>query len=467
MEHRSSVFVKENADFVRYYIEKSMRYKLLTLASLLIGGILLGPAVGRAQFDPTRESGYTIQPGFVVDHARFTSDEPGHVRLEVYYQVYNFGLKFRPRGGNVYADYTVQLYVDHDDRQVARDSRTREITVANMDAARSTHDFRTSQFNVDLPPDDYKVKCILVDEATGDLHKEEFKVDLKLYDERAPQLSDVEFVQSAEKVDDRNIVFDKGQLRLVPSVSRSFGGTDINRMLYYMEIYRGTDSLDKVVVETKLRHDSKGMVYRDTLTTELDSQRKRQLREISLAGLPPGDYELEVYLRGRRNKKLHHSRHNFTVEWSVEGLLANDFKTALRQLSYIAEPGEIDNLEEKETFEDRVRAFNEFWEARDVTVGTARNEVKEEFYRRVSFADRRFRVLNRDGWRTDRGRIYITYGEPDQIDDNPMSLSSPPYQIWHYYRDGNYRRFAFLDENNDGDYRLLYPFDGLNQRPDF
>jgi hypothetical protein len=93
--------------------------------------------------------------------------------------------------------------------------------------------------------------------------------------------------------------------------------------------------------------------------------------------------------------------------------------------------------------------------------------VKEEFYRRVSFADRRFSILNRDGWRTDRGRIYITYGEPDQIDDNPMSLSSPPYQIWHYYRDGNYRRFAFLDDNNDGDYRLLYPFDGLNQRPDF
>lgn len=48
-----------------------------------------------------------------------------------------------------------------------------------------------------------------------------------------------------------------------------------------------------------------------------------------------------------------------------------------------------------------------------------------------------------------------------------MSPDALPYQIWHYYREGAYRRFTFVDENEDGDYRLQFPYDGLNQRPDF
>jgi hypothetical protein len=39
--------------------------------------------------------------------------------------------------------------------------------------------------------------------------------------------------------------------------------------------------------------------------------------------------------------------------------------------------------------------------------------------------------------------------------------------VWHYTSIGRYRRFLFIDENADGDYRLQYPYDGLNQRPDF
>ena len=71
------------------------------------------------------------------------------------------------------------------------------------------------------------------------------------------------------------------------------------------------------------------------------------------------------------------------------------------------------------------------------------------------------------GWRTDRGRIYVKHGEPDEIDDYPFAPNSHPYQEWHYYHGGRYRKFTFLDENEDGDYRLIYPYDGLNLTPDF
>ena len=75
--------------------------------------------------------------------------------------------------------------------------------------------------------------------------------------------------------------------------------------------------------------------------------------------------------------------------------------------------------------------------------------------------------MGRDGWRSDRGKIYIQYGEPDQIDDYPVAINGKPFQEWHYYRHGSYRKFVFVDEYEDGDYRLQYPYDGLYQRPDF
>ncbi|MCH7812627.1 MAG: GWxTD domain-containing protein [Planctomycetes bacterium] len=76
-------------------------------------------------------------------------------------------------------------------------------------------------------------------------------------------------------------------------------------------------------------------------------------------------------------------------------------------------------------------------------------------------------IARREGWETDRGRIYIIYGHPDQLEDWPYSPNARPYQEWHYYRDGRYKRFLFIDKNEDGEYRLAYPYDGLYQRPDF
>ena len=148
-------------------------------------------------------------------------------------------------------------------------------------------------------------------------------------------------------------------------------------------------------------------------------------------------------------------------------MVKHDFNSALDQLAIIAQPGEIKKMKKIESVEKRMEAFRQFWKERDPSPGTARNEFQLEFYRRVNFANRHFGTMRREGWRSDRGRILIKFGEPDEIDDNPMSLTSPPYQIWHYYKIGQYRKFVFLDENEDGEYRLQFPYDGLDQNPDY
>ena len=72
----------------------------------------------------------------------------------------------------------------------------------------------------------------------------------------------------------------------------------------------------------------------------------------------------------------------------------------------------------------------------------------------LAYADDHFSVLG-PGWRSDRGRIYIQYGPPDQVESRPMNLDSAAYEIWTYIREG--RRFVFVDYGGFGRYELYQP----------
>jgi GWxTD domain-containing protein len=93
--------------------------------------------------------------------------------------------------------------------------------------------------------------------------------------------------------------------------------------------------------------------------------------------------------------------------------------------------------------------IHDFWLKRDPTPGTPENEFKEEHYRRIAYANEHFPSYV-PGWKTDRGRVYITFGAPDEIEDHsnggtyqrPASegggeITTVPFQQWRYnYIDG-------------------------------
>jgi GWxTD domain-containing protein len=104
--------------------------------------------------------------------------------------------------------------------------------------------------------------------------------------------------------------------------------------------------------------------------------------------------------------------------------------------------------------QERDRFIENFWLRRDPTPGTAENEFKEEHYRRIAYANEHFagRVA---GWRTDRGRVYIVYGPPDEIEDHRDDAL--PRQVWRYTLIegvGYDTEVEFTDPGNTGDYRM-------------
>ncbi len=446
-----------------------MRFLRSHSARLLFASILclVFVADALAQVRPREQTRDRQAPLLYVDHAVFKAE--GQLsRLEVYYQFYNFGLTFLDTNGRYEANYRAEVIVrGRGGIQTAADERRRTITIEDPTRVSSHYDFRTSQFNFDLEPGNYEVEFSLYDEYSSMVTTRDFKVKLSEFESSKPLMSSVQFIQASTMAGANRGPFDKGNLRLIPSVTRSFGGGDSARLVYYLEIYPGSDRQDAVIVETRLRHFADGLVYRDTVHTDLASPIVRQLRSINLDTFSPGQYELDIWLRGRRMKKLDHQRHEFTVLWTQEGLLARDWDNELRRLGYISLPGELDPLKEASDLEERREMFDDFWAAKDPTPGTPENEWKREFYRRVNTANQRYSHGRTEGWKTHRGEKYIQLGEPDFIRDVPYSLSGPPYQIWEYYRYGEYLQFTFVDEFEDGDYRLQWPYDGRNQSPIF
>jgi GWxTD domain-containing protein len=108
------------------------------------------------------------------------------------------------------------------------------------------------------------------------------------------------------------------------------------------------------------------------------------------------------------------------------------------------------NLQGKQSF------IKEFWAKRDQTLGTAENEFKRDYLGRVEFANQTFKGGFRNGWRSDRGRIVLIYGRPDEIERFPFSNQNRTYEIWHYYSQQGGLQFYFVDKRDTGDLELVH-----------
>ncbi|MEW5924766.1 MAG: hypothetical protein AB1746_12340, partial [Candidatus Zixiibacteriota bacterium] len=164
---------------------------------------------------------------FEIDCAQFRGEDPELNRLEIYYKIFTSGLQFVRDGDKYRADYEITGTIfDNDGLQVTAFSTEKSITLSSYSATISPADFRISQFKKYLPPGKYKIEFSLNDKNSAGHSKRTLKTELIKYDNRNPQLSGIELVHAVDTafVDS---VFTKGNLSIIPAVSRQLSG-DIN-----------------------------------------------------------------------------------------------------------------------------------------------------------------------------------------------------------------------------------------------
>ena len=132
------------------------------------------------------------------------------------------------------------------------------------------------------------------------------------------------------------------------------------------------------------------------------------------------------------------------------------FNQAVLAMRYILVDDEYKNMRRSKP-EKQEELFLSYWKERDPSPETKENELQDEYFSRVAYANSSCKGST-DGWRTHMGEIYIKFGRPDDIEEYSDPFTRIYQQRWHYYRINKY--FDFVDESGFGDYRLTSPFYG-------
>jgi GWxTD domain-containing protein len=146
-----------------------------------------------------------------------------------------------------------------------------------------------------------------------------------------------------------------------------------------------------------------------------------------------------------------HHTVTFRTVWPGMPFSLRDVDVALDALRFLVTPHDLDSLKDG-SFEERRDHLESFWNKRNKTPGTAKNELMAEYYRRVDHAMRTFGTMRApDGSRTDRGRVYIIFGPPTSMDRN-LDPVAGFQETWTYEKQR--KRFVFTDQNKSGNYVL-------------
>lgn len=443
-----------------------MKYKPMLIAFLsLLTGINIF-----AQIIPPR---YSLQLN--VDFARFFGDE-STVFLESYYSFRTDELSYIIENGKFNGGINISVEIKQGESVVDKD----EWTVPSVGTDSTIATIGKTLVGLRkyfLKPGAYDLKIIAVD--INDKQRVDslrFPINISLFPTDREAISDPEICSSIKQIpkDDKNIFY-KNTLEVIPNASLIFGpGLPI--LYYYIEGYNllQNNASEEYILRTSVL-DAAG---KEIITHEKNKKRVNnssvEVGTINTTSLKGGTYTLKISINDtvRRTAAVATKRFFIYKPGQIDSLQTlssggmvsseyalmtdNDIKDEYESLSYIITDGEKKQFEKLSELDAKRKFLYDFWKRRDTEPSTAINEFKEEFMRRVTYVKQTYTSAFRKGWKTDRGRVYIVYGPPDDIERYPSSYDSEPYEIWNYNSLQNGVVFVFIDRTGQGDYRLAH-----------
>ena len=122
----------------------------------------------------------------------------------------------------------------------------------------------------------------------------------------------------------------------------------------------------------------------------------------------------------------------------------------------ISREQDIDTYEKLISVDSKREFLFHFWKMRDMEPETPRNEFKDEYMERVIFVEGRYKTFTKRGVKTDRGRVYLINGEPDEVDYHANDYNTKPYEMWTYHSIEGGVVFVFGDITGYNDYEILH-----------
>jgi GWxTD domain-containing protein len=415
----------------------------------------------------------TVSNSFVlnVDYARFQYDQQS-AYVEVYYGFYPRLVTLEQSGGMFRGG--VQLHVrllNATTGEVLKQERSLlPIAIADT-SGQSTRSTFITQAGYQLPFGEYRLHVLATDSLQPSRRDSiDIPLSVKPYGSEAV-LSDLELCSEIKPSDDKTNAFYKNSLEVVPNPTLVFGVTSSPVVFNYHEFYN-LDPNRQYALKSQVIDGSQKVVKESSKPRKFGVQNAVDVGMVNVASVSSGKYYLVVSLMDEGGKILHATRKTFYIynphiqpaqasaaalkASELSGMTADELATEFRKAQYVATDEDIRTFAKLTTEEARREFLSRFWV--DVEKGRpGKNPIRRSDYmHRISIANQRYGNQTREGWTTDRGRVYILYGEPDEIERVPSQSNAKPHEIWHYYQIENGVEFVFVDRSGFSEYVLVH-----------
>ncbi|HFE65128.1 MAG TPA: GWxTD domain-containing protein [Caldithrix sp.] len=429
---------------------------------ILLGFILLLTIFTGKLFAADQETAQkviTFYPNVFVD---YWCGKDKNVRNDVtmlYVQVCHNDLTFLKSSNGFNARYHLEITAyDKQGELVYEKIVSDRFHIKHYAITRDPDQHRLFKVPLNLSPGDYRLMLKLVDDNSDKQAVFEHRITIVPMNNPGFAVSDILLAGMVRTTVVKNAEhFLEGVL---PYPAGIFGVNQPS-LFYYFEIYRTKHSnCDSVSYSIVLRDEAgkKQVILKQH--ERLPGKKLPVFNRINTGVLLPGRYHLEVQAYDRKNNLKLKREKTFYVYQNPLDLRFKTYKQALSEISLIATPGEMKQLKNapKEEQQNRLR---EFWKRYDPTPETRVNEVMLEFYRRIHFAQNHFWIGNPNkGSFSDRGKVHVLYGKPDNILREKDVINHVEWEIWEYYNLS--LQIVFQDDVGLGNYRLVQPLTLLN-----
>jgi GWxTD domain-containing protein len=401
-----------------------------------------------------------------VDCARFRGPDDSTAQVEVYYSFPQAGLTYVPDSAGYKATMDLMLTVKSKDSLVYG-ARWLAPYVVSDTALITRGASLVSLQSLSLPGGEYVVNLYGRDMANPSrTDSVTFRLPVHPVGSGKTVLSDVEFASSV-RFSNQKTVFYKNKFEVRPGVGGVY--SEMQPCFYYAEAYNllnGDDQSDYI-----LRSSVFDAVGREMLSWDHMHKRKYESRviidTISIRNLKTGTYTLLLSLLDSSKKTLTSSGKKFFVYNSVLGLDSTlqasagslpltvyasmdeaEMDKEWKETRYEATSDEISQYSGLKGADAKRKFLSNFWRHRPLG-------LRDTYMARVAFANQYFHLMGKEGYRTDRGRVYIIYGAPDDCDRHPNESETRPYEIWTYNSIQGGVEFDFVLRSPGGDYELV------------
>lgn len=428
---------------------------------LLLSAAVLLPVVLSAQTIPPSER-FRLS----VDVARFRGADDSTGYFELYYSLPQRCLTFRADSGGFIGGMDVRVIVRRGDSVFFHDHWSAPSRIQDTsDLTRGLNLVGVCQMS--LPRGEYLLKAVagdLNDQSRRDSAGVRFL--MQPVGSRQVLLSDLEFATTIRHASQKT-PFYKNTLEVIPNVGALYSADQ--PLFYYAEAYNLL--LDSSAADLDVRSSVTDAIGHEKFSRDRIKKRMGESQvivdQMPLNNLNTGTYTLTLTVMDSAKHKLANVARKFFVLNAKLGtdstLLAGSATVPLAVYASMTEE-ELDTEFNEARYEatstekdqysmlkgiDAKRAFlSAFWRRRPVG-------YRDAYMARVQYANANYRNMQTPGYKSDRGRVYIVYGPPDENERHPSEADTRAYEIWSYHNIQGGVIFCFVQRSNTGEYDLV------------